>query len=81
MSGPHALILLADWLDARSEYNRLNARCWEPGIEPELSQAALRVLRTYGNLEALSGKDVRRWAAEAVTAALPAERAAVGGTP
>ena len=79
MSGVHGLTLLADWLQARQEYERLSARCWEPGIEPELSEAALRVLRTFHNLEVLSVKDVRRWAAECAVQTADTERAEVGG--
>ena len=73
MTGAYALGALADWLDARQVYEKLSAAGMD-APEPELSEAALRVLRTYAKLESLRGKDVRRWATEAAIPGLKAQQ-------
>ncbi|OLV20145.1 hypothetical protein [Deinococcus marmoris] len=77
MSGSYALTALADWLEARQDYQRLSALRFD-APEPELSDAALRVLRTFSELEKLGGQDVRRWATELAMGTVVMEGRRVG---
>lgn len=77
MTGSHALTVLANWLEARQDYERLSALRFD-APEPELSDAALRVLRTFSELERLSSRDVRRWATDLAKSTVVMEGRRVG---